>query len=394
MTRSMKFACAAFVCAAAGVAFADPSPVILAPGLMVRPFAGLAAGFPSLAAPKFGLIDMPGGPFGGMMYISELGGREVSLILPTGVEMPFTVLAGPTPTNCLGIDIDGPIANLRMPTRGIFGGPAFMKISQAAPQAGAPAMILQTNPPGGWTPWLPVPANPGMAQLQFDRTPGFMHGGMLYYSDWGPDASDGIYRVNPAGGVAPYAPLPGLDPRYFTFDITGGMTGYGPGTLWVTSFNTGQILSIMPGGAVSPPLAVLAPGIEGLAFAPGDLWFGQCMYVANLNLGTIDIVMPQGQVKPFAIGFPGAAYPMFVTDGPYAKYNNVTLYVADGMDSVWVVYHCPADFNNDGILDFFDYLDFAAAFDAEAPAADMNADGQVDFFDYLDFVAIFDADCA
>ena len=54
---------------------------------------------------------------------------------------------------------------------------------------------------------------------------------------------------------------------------------------------------------------------------------------------------------------------------------------------------CPADFNHDGQVDFFDYLDFASAFDAEDPAADFNHDDQVDFFDYLDFAAAFDVGC-
>jgi hypothetical protein len=54
---------------------------------------------------------------------------------------------------------------------------------------------------------------------------------------------------------------------------------------------------------------------------------------------------------------------------------------------------CPADFNDDGIVDFFDYLDFAAAFDAENPYADFNDDGSIDFFDYLDFAAAFDRGC-
>jgi hypothetical protein len=51
---------------------------------------------------------------------------------------------------------------------------------------------------------------------------------------------------------------------------------------------------------------------------------------------------------------------------------------------------CAADFNGDQQVDFFDYLDFASAFDAEDPSADFNGDNQVDFFDYLDFVAAFD----
>jgi probable HAF family extracellular repeat protein len=55
---------------------------------------------------------------------------------------------------------------------------------------------------------------------------------------------------------------------------------------------------------------------------------------------------------------------------------------------------CEADFNDDGVLDFFDYLDFVAAYATESPRADFNFDGTVDFFDYLDFVAGFDTGCA
>jgi hypothetical protein len=54
---------------------------------------------------------------------------------------------------------------------------------------------------------------------------------------------------------------------------------------------------------------------------------------------------------------------------------------------------CPADFNDDGVVDFFDYLDFAAAFSSNDPTADFNEDGLVDFFDYLDFVAAFSVPC-
>jgi hypothetical protein len=54
---------------------------------------------------------------------------------------------------------------------------------------------------------------------------------------------------------------------------------------------------------------------------------------------------------------------------------------------------CPADFNHDGQVDFFDYLDFVAAFDAEDISADFNGDNQVDFFDYLDFASAFDQGC-
>ncbi len=54
---------------------------------------------------------------------------------------------------------------------------------------------------------------------------------------------------------------------------------------------------------------------------------------------------------------------------------------------------CPADFNADGVLDFFDYLDFVAALSSQEPAADFNGDSVIDFFDYLDFVQAFSMGC-
>jgi hypothetical protein len=54
---------------------------------------------------------------------------------------------------------------------------------------------------------------------------------------------------------------------------------------------------------------------------------------------------------------------------------------------------CAADFNSDGVIDFFDYLDFVAAFSANDPDADFNFDTTIDFFDYLDFVAAFSSGC-
>jgi hypothetical protein len=54
---------------------------------------------------------------------------------------------------------------------------------------------------------------------------------------------------------------------------------------------------------------------------------------------------------------------------------------------------CPADFNGDTVVDFFDYLDFVAEFSGNGPAADFNADTVIDFFDYLDFVAAFSTGC-
>ncbi len=55
---------------------------------------------------------------------------------------------------------------------------------------------------------------------------------------------------------------------------------------------------------------------------------------------------------------------------------------------------CSADVNLDGMLDFFDYLDFVALFSGGDRNSDFNTDGTVDFFDYLDFAMAFSAGCS
>jgi hypothetical protein len=58
---------------------------------------------------------------------------------------------------------------------------------------------------------------------------------------------------------------------------------------------------------------------------------------------------------------------------------------------------CPADFNGDGFLDFFDYDDFVSCYEGNGcPAgktADYNGDAFVDFFDYDAFVTAFELGC-
>ncbi len=65
-----------------------------------------------------------------------------------------------------------------------------------------------------------------------------------------------------------------------------------------------------------------------------------------------------------------------------------TLGPVEGVES-----DCPADFNNDSIVDFFDYLDFTSEWAVDSPTADVNADSIIDLFDYLDFVADFSQGC-
>ena len=65
----------------------------------------------------------------------------------------------------------------------------------------------------------------------------------------------------------------------------------------------------------------------------------------------------------------------------------------DGSGSAYVFHLCPADFNRDGILDFFDLSIFIHAFMAGELLADVNLDGQYDFFDVIVIVSEFQLGC-
>ena len=64
-----------------------------------------------------------------------------------------------------------------------------------------------------------------------------------------------------------------------------------------------------------------------------------------------------------------------------------------GPGSTECVSSCPADFNGDGQLDFFDVSTFLSAFSAQNPSADFTMDGEFDFFDVSAFLSAFSAGC-
>ncbi|MDX2117460.1 MAG: EF-hand domain-containing protein [Planctomycetota bacterium] len=90
-------------------------------------------------------------------------------------------------------------------------------------------------------------------------------------------------------------------------------------------------------------------------------------------------------------------------DGDYndpTRTNNTDLTTADQAYNVLLyVGHairpnpCPADFNNDGFLDFTDFDAFVEAFEGGNASSDFNGDGFLDFTDFDAFVAAFEAGC-
>jgi hypothetical protein len=50
---------------------------------------------------------------------------------------------------------------------------------------------------------------------------------------------------------------------------------------------------------------------------------------------------------------------------------------------------CDADFNNDGITSFADFISFRQKFFSASPDADLNGDGVVSFADFIKFRSLF-----
>ena len=169
---------------------------------------------------------------------------------------------------------------------------------------------------------------------------------------------NGVF-VGTTGGDWVYASCKSTDPRWgdVASDNTQG-TPVAPAT-W-------ESWGRFPSPWAKSPNAAAAPMAATLCLFADLLGRSERVYIANLLYS--DEPMTDAQIA--AYGGPKARGIHYLRPSP-----------------------CPADFNGDGQVDFFDYLDFVQAFSTEDPAADFNGDGQVDFFDYLDFVQAFSEGC-
>jgi hypothetical protein len=261
----------------------------------------------------------------------------------------------------------------------------------------------------------------------------------LYVSD----VSANLWRVDPVSGVASLIGNTGAQMRDIAISAAGAMYG--------CSFSE-ELFSINPSTAQSQRIGSLGvPICSGLEFDAQDNLFlaagtgSRVLYTVNLSTGAVTrrgdmgfgaagdlafepstgllylstgspsvglarvnptsgagtYVGSHGFVPLTGMDFVGSDLLGLCNPGMIVRLNVVTgqgTLLAQTSPSINVTgatyfQGCLADFNADGIADFFDYLDFVAAFDAEDPAADFNGDQTVDFFDYLDFVAAFDAGC-
>ncbi len=123
--------------------------------------------------------------------------------------------------------------------------------------------------------------------------------------------------------------------------------------------------------------AVLAPG-ETAFQIPAALLTPNTHY--SIGISSIDLVLIENA------GFGTASSQAGFTRGTGASFSTFA-----------VPPLCPADFNSDTAVDFFDYDDFVTCFEGGAcppgKTADFNNDTAVDFFDYDDFVVAFETPC-
>ncbi|MDX2148309.1 MAG: GC-type dockerin domain-anchored protein [Planctomycetota bacterium] len=130
-------------------------------------------------------------------------------------------------------------------------------------------------------------------------------------------------------------------------------------------------------GNIDADPAFVSPATGDFALAPGSV---------SIDAGDSDAV-------PLGVTFDLAGAPRFVDDPATPDSGGGTTPIVDQGALEFQGGACLADFNSDGQVDFFDYLDYASAFAVEDPSADINSDGQVDFFDFLDFAQAFGNGC-
>lgn len=129
------------------------------------------------------------------------------------------------------------------------------------------------------------------------------------------------------------------------------------------------------GGFTSSPQVILKAGPTVLFDSATDLDFNWTNNTGTLEAGTYSLeTTASALTDTFAYGTFG--YNFVLTGG---------------------VPPCPADFNLDGAVDFFDYDEFVTCFEGLACppdiSADFNNDTTVDFFDYDEFVVAFETPC-
>ncbi|MEK6700702.1 MAG: PQQ-binding-like beta-propeller repeat protein [Planctomycetota bacterium] len=145
----------------------------------------------------------------------------------------------------------------------------------------------------------------------------------------------------------------------------------------------------------------VASPTNNVVVAPGRITFGEPGFVKGLNVATGGLLWTIPLPDEAGVRMIPFSRPWFSPDGRRA-YITTTLPGSSAGGYLYaidlVTPTCPADFNSDGTLDFFDYDAFVTCFEggtcSPGKSADFDADGTVDFFDYDAFVVAFETGCS
>ncbi|RMH10243.1 MAG: hypothetical protein D6695_11745, partial [Planctomycetota bacterium] len=158
-----------------------------------------------------------------------------------------------------------------------------------------------------------------------------------------------------------------------------------PGSTLPQSIGHSGTITFDPGGRYR--VRIVSTGSHGRFDGSADVILG----------GTLELVFEGGYTPSdydsFTIITAGSVSGDFdAVDAPPLSSGRVYRIVKTATD-VEVIISCGPDLNNDGLLDFFDVLEFLQAFSSLDPIADFNEDGLHDFFDVLAFLSAFSAGC-
>ncbi len=233
------------------------------------------------------------------------------------------------------------------------------------------------------------------------------------------DTARKLYTIDPTSGAAT------LKGTVTGTSLTLNGLGFDPatGTLYAIAQSNGQLFKINTGTLVATTQGTAAGGIIGaLEFNPDDnTLYGindAASQLANsrlvrINTTTGAVTSVSSVILAGVRDCNGLAYDP--TDGKLYTIDNTTKNVIRidpatgagtvvgatggsfgagfGLTAVQPKPSCPADFNNDGFLDFTDFDAFVSAFEIGGPGSDFNSDGFLDFTDFDAFVGAFEQGC-
>lgn len=207
-----------------------------------------------------------------------------------------------------------------------------------------------------------------------------------------------VYKVDATGViVASRQYLAGTRPKGIAF---GDINNDSFTDMLITDLVTARVF-VFPGDGLGD---FTAPTVVSVGIGPSDIALDDIdgdgdldMLIAAQSDNTIQSLLNDskgGFGPPLSRSTGAKPLALLVCDVNSDGVNDITTanYDADTI-SFFASAACIADFNGDGVLDFFDVSAFIAAFNAQIPDADLNGDGSFDFFDVSSFIGLFSAGC-